>query len=120
MNTGKIIRISYLVEGDKGHVYRASLPPIYQYDSGLQIKIDDIPHADGLAYSLEAANKGDKMAIVLDEIGPDLWRLNDDLVKNGRSIELYLFVEGPGWGKTIRIWYIDVTDRPSADRVAGT
>ena len=38
MNTDKIIRTSYLVKGDQSHVYRASLPPIYQWDRGVQIK----------------------------------------------------------------------------------
>ena len=119
MDTNKIIRISYLVKGDQGHVYRASLPPIYQYDRGVQIKIDDIPHEDGLTYRLDAANEGDETAIILEEIGPDLWQLDDDLIKNGRNIELYLFVKGAGWGRTIRIWDIFVTDRPKADRTPG-
>lgn len=119
MNTDKIIRTSYLVKGDQSHVYRASLPPIYQWDRGVQIKIDDIPHEDGLIWRLDAANEGDKSAIILEEIGPDLWQLDDGLIKNGRNIELYLFVKGPGWGRTIRIWNIHVTDRPNADRTPG-
>lgn len=113
MDTNKIIRISYLVKGDHGHVYRASLPPIYQYDRGVQIKIDDIPHEDGLLFQLEAANDGDKVAAMLEEIEPDLWLLNDDLIKSDRNIELYLYVKGPGWGKTVRIWDIYVSDRPN-------
>ena len=113
MDTNKIIRISYLAKGDQGHVCRVSLPPIYQYDRGRQIKIDDIPHEDGLIFQLEAANEGDETAIILEEIGPDLWLLNDDLLKDGRGITLYLFVKGDGWGRTIRIYDLDVTDRPN-------
>ena len=119
MNTNKTIRTSYLVKGDQGHVCRASLPPIYQYDRGRQIKIDDIPHSDGITYCLDAANKGDENAVKLEEIGPDLWLLNDDLLKDGRGITLYLFVKGDGWGRTIRIWDFDVIDRPKADRTPG-
>lgn len=86
----------------------------------MQIKIDDIPHEDGLIYRLSAANDGDESAIILEEIGPDLWQLDDDLIKSGRKIALYLFVKGAGWGRTIRIWDIGVTNQPNADSMAGT
>ena len=52
-------------------------------------------------------------AAMLEEIEPDLWLLNDDLIKSDRNIELYLYVKGPGWGKTVRIWDIYVSDRPN-------
>ena len=74
-----VITVSYKKEGEIAY-------QLFQYDEGIKIRVEDIPQEDGIVYSLEAVNVGDKRAEKLQEEEPGLWLINDELLSTGRDM----------------------------------
>ena len=104
-----VITVSYKKEGEIAY-------QLFQYDEGIKIRVEDIPQEDGIVYSLEAVNVGDKRAEKLQEEEPGLWLINDELLSTGRDIRIYLYLTAPDFGKTERSWILRVIKRPKAIR----
>lgn len=89
-----------------------NLKPCYQCDTNIYIRVEGLERTPGLTYTLDACNEGDGIVRSYAETEPFLYKLDDDLFESGRELELYLYVEGDGWGRTLAIWKLLVKDRP--------
>lgn len=95
---------------------KISLPPMFQYDQGNVIQISGIPD-DGGNYILDACLEGDKHVYSkCERVGNGLYSLKDDLFKDGRNIDLYLFADHTNWGRSLQEWGIPIVRRPKPER----
>ena len=95
---------------------KIKLPPMFQYDQGNVIQISGIPD-DGGNYILDAVSEGDEHAYSTCEYkGNGRFALKDDLFKDGRNIDLYLFADYTNWGRNLQEWTIPIIRRPKPDR----
>ena len=95
---------------------KIKLPPMFQYDQGNKIHITGIPN-DGADYILDAVLEGDDhVYTTCEQVDNGLYRLKDDLFKDGRNIDLYLFADYANWGRNLQEWTIPIIRRPKPDR----
>ena len=95
---------------------KIELPPMFQYDQGNMINITGIPN-DGADYILDAVLEGDDhVYTTCERVGNGLYMLKDDLFKDGRNIDLYLFADYTNWGRSLQEWVIPIVRRPKPDR----
>lgn len=95
---------------------KINLPPMFQYDQGNVLKISGIPHDDA-DYILDAVLEGDDHAYsTCEHMGNGLYSLKDDLFKDGRNIDLYLFADHTNWGRSLQEWTIPIVRRPKPER----
>ena len=81
-----------------------------QYDHNIGVQFEgDMPEQ----YSLEECCKGDPVAKPCEMVSAGLFKIDNELLKDGRDITLYLYYEGDAWGRTcINLW-IPMTRRPA-------
>ena len=96
---------------------KIELPPMFQYDQGNMINITGIPN-DGADYILDAVLEGDDhVYTTCERVGNGLYMLKDDLFKDGRNIDLYLFADYTNWGRSLQEWVIPIVRRPMRDNM---
>ena len=108
MNTSNIIEIDLRIE--KREILVSTC---YQYDQGLLIRLVNVPEHNDYDLRLEMCNSGDAVIKhVVPYSGEDV-EIPEDLLTNGRTIQIYVFALGEDWGRTILIVDLNVSLRPS-------
>ena len=108
--------MSYVIKTYFTRGFKIELPPMFQYDQGNMINITGIPN-DGADYILDAVLEGDDhVYTTCERVGNGLYMLKDDLFKDGRNIDLYLFADYTNWGRSLQEWVIPIVRRPKPDR----
>ena len=86
---------------------------IYQYDRGLKLRLLNAPESDEFTLWVEMCNSGDAVINNTVQYTGDDVELPEELLLNGRDVEIYLFIKGDGWGKTIMMINVRIDLRPS-------
>lgn len=85
----------------------------YQYDTGLKVRLLNIPVISGCTFYLEMCNAGDQeIKYEFPYTGQDT-EIPEDLLLNKRDTHIYIYVKGENWGKTVFEIVLKVTRRPS-------
>ena len=89
---------------------RVRLEECMQYDHNIGIQFEGgLPES----FQLEECCRGDEKATPCEMVGDGLYKISDDLLKDGRDITLYLYYEGDSWGRNcINLW-IPIIRRPA-------
>lgn len=85
----------------------------YQYDEGLMVRLTNVPELEDCTLKVEMCNAGDK--VIKHDCaysGGDV-EIPADLLQEGRNVQIYLFIVGSNWGKTILTIDLHVSRRPS-------
>ena len=104
--------MSYVIKARYANGQIMNLQPVFQCDTNVFVRVEGVEWTPGLKYVLEACNDGDNVVRSCEEVEPGLYKLDNDLLISGRELELYLYIEGSAWGRTIQIWKLLVKDRP--------
>ena len=108
MNTENIIEVD--LSTVKSDVF---ITAFYQYDRGLKLRLVNVPENDDLSLWVDMCNSGD--AVIKHDVlysGEDV-EIPRDLLQDGRNVQLWLYVKGPDYGKTILKIEVKITLRPS-------
>ena len=85
----------------------------YQYDRGLKVRLINVPEVRDYSIDIEMCNAGDAVIKHTVQYSGEDVEIPEDLLLNGRNVQIYLFIRGNGWGKTILEVDMIVSRRPS-------
>lgn len=85
----------------------------FQYDRGLKVRLLNVPVDRDYRLNLEMCNSGDsEIKHIAPYTGDDI-EIEQDLLTDGRNVQLYLFAVGDNWGKTVLDVMLRINRRPS-------
>lgn len=86
------------------------LEKLTQYDQGICVQFSgELPEE----YRLEECLTGDKVTQTCERVESGVFKISDDLLKDGRDVQLYLFMVGDKWGRTVLSLRIPIERRPA-------
>lgn len=83
----------------------------YRYDSGLLLQLTDVDIEETERIQIHAALSVEEKAVNLEMVGEYLFKVDDALLRSGKSILIYVVVVGPDYLATTQEAVLDLGGR---------
>lgn len=85
----------------------------FQYDRGLKVRLINVPENRDYQILIEMCNAGDQVINHSFLFTGEDTEIPQELLTDGRDVQIYLFIKGDNWGKTVLDIALRIIRRPS-------